>query len=336
MCRGNRAGTPRARRGAWLIRSCRAGSWHAHCTSIPTLIVALSTHVQSRYPWPMIARNATMPVVRLADGAKVAALGMGTWRMGEIARRRAHEVAALRAGIDAGMTLVDTAEMYGDGGAEEVLGEAIDGRRDEVFVVSKVYPHNADARSAIAACERSLRRLRTDRLDLYLLHWRGRIPLAETVAAFERLRRDGKIARWGVSNFDTDDIDELLALPDGANCAVNQVLYHVGERGIEWSLLPLCRQHSIPVMAYAPVGEGALLRNAALMRIASAAGITPAQLALAWLLRRDDVVSIPQTSNVTHVLENRAATAIDLSRTTLAEIEAAFPPPKRASRLAVI
>lgn len=277
-----------------------------------------------------------MPVVRLADGATVAALGLGTWRMGEAARRRAEEVAALRAGIDAGMTLIDTAEMYGDGGAEDVLGEAMDGRRDDVFVVSKVYPHNAGARSAIAACERSLRRLRTDRLDLYLLHWRGRIPLAETVAAFERLRRDGKIARWGVSNFDAADIDELLALPDGANCAVNQVLYHLGERGIEWSLLPLCRRHSIRVMAYAPVGEGALLRDAKLIRIADAAGITPAQLALAWLLRHDDVVSIPQTSNVAHVLENRAATGITLSPATLAALDAAFPAPKSASRLAVI
>jgi diketogulonate reductase-like aldo/keto reductase len=210
----------------------------------------------------MTARNPPMPVVRFADGTTVAALGLGTWRMGEAARRRAQEIAALRAGIDAGMTLVDTAEMYGDGGAEDVLGEAMDGWRDDVFVVSKVYPHNAGARSAIAACERSLRRLRADRLDLYLLHWRGRIPLAETVAAFERLRRDGKIVRWGVSNFDAADIDELLALPDGANCAVNQVLYHVGERGIEWSVLPLCRRHSIRVMAYAPVGEGALLSNA--------------------------------------------------------------------------
>src|SRR6478672_1998484 len=288
-----------------------------------------------RYPRAM-ARDNTMPTVRLADGTSVPALGLGTWRMGESARTRKREVAALRAGIDVGMTLFDTAEMYGDGRAEEVLAEAIDRRRDDVFVVSKVYPHNAGARSAIAACERSLKRLRTDRLDCYLLHWRGRIPLAETVGAFERLRRDGKIVRWGVSNFDTADVDELLALPDGGNCAVNQVLYHVGERGIEWSLLPLCRRRSIRVMAYAPVGEGALLRNAKLMRIAGAAGITPAQLALAWLLRHDDVISIPQTSNVAHVRENRAAAAIVLSPATLAEIDAAFPPPKSASPLAVI
>src|SRR5436190_285838 len=200
---------------------------------------------------------ASIPRVTLADGARVPALGLGTWGMGERKRDRAAEIAALRLGIDLGMTLIDTAEMYGDGGAEEVVGSAIGNRRDRVFVVSKVYPHNAGARSAIAACERSLKRLGTDRLDLYLLHWRGRIPLAETVDAFERLRRDGKIVRWGVSNFDVAEVDELLALPDGANCAVNQVLYHVGERGIEWSLLPLCRRHSIRVMAYSPVAEGA-------------------------------------------------------------------------------
>jgi len=209
--------------------------------------IAMTAAVRQRYPSTMAVRDNTMPTVRLADGTNVPALGLGTWRMGESARTRKREVAALRAGIDVGMTLFDTAEMYGDGRAEEVLAEAIDGRRDDVFVVSKVYPHNAGARSAIAACERSLQRLRTDRLDLYLLHWRGRIPLAETVGAFERLRRDGKIMRWGVSNFDTADMDELLALPDGAQCAVNQVLYHVGERGIEFSLLPLCRKRSIAV-----------------------------------------------------------------------------------------
>ena len=280
--------------------------------------------------------DSPLPTVRLADGARVPALGLGTWRMGEKPRRRTAEIAALRAGIDVGMTVLDTAEMYADGGAEQVLGAAIDGRRDDVFIVSKVYPHNAGAKSAIAACERSLARLRTDRLDLYLLHWRGRIPLAETLDAFERLRSAGKILRWGVSNFDADDVQEMLALPGGAECAVNQVLYHVGERGVEWSLLPLCRRHSIAVMAYAPVGEGALLRNADLVRIARDASITPAQLALAWLLRQQDVISIPQSSSVEHVQENRRAADVSLSPATLAEIDAAFPPPKRASRLAVI
>ena len=280
--------------------------------------------------------DAPIPAVRLADGTDVPALGMGTWHMGDTARRRPRELAALRAGIASGMTLVDTAEMYANGGAEEVLGEALAGRRDDVFIVSKVYPHNAGAKSALLACERSLRRLRTDRLDLYLLHWRGRIPLAETVDAFERLRRDGKIVRWGVSNFDTDDIEELLALPDGAHCAVNQVLYHLGERGIEWSLAPLCRAHGIALMAYSPVGEGALLKDPELRRIARSVGARPAQLALAWLIRRDGVIAIPQTSNVAHIAENRGATNVELSAATLAEIDAAFPPPRRATRLAVI
>ena len=277
-----------------------------------------------------------VPTVTLADGTAIPALGMGTWHMGEAVRRRRREIAALQAGIDAGMTLVDTAEMYGDGGAEEVLAQAMAGRRDDVFVVSKVYPHNAGANSAIAACERSLRRLRTDHLDLYLLHWRGRIPLAETVGAFERLRRDGKIRRWGVSNFDSDDLQELLALPEGSHCAVNQVLYHLGERGVEWSLAALCRRHAIAVMAYSPVGEGALLRDPRLIDIAHAVRATPSQVALAWLLHHDDVIAIPQTSNVAHVSENRAAATLRLSRPTLAKIDAAFPPPRHPTRLAVI
>ncbi len=277
-----------------------------------------------------------MPTVRLGDGTQVPALGLGTWHMGESTRHRAREVAALRAGIDAGMTLLDTAEMYADGGAEELVARAIAGRRDDVFLVSKVYPHHAGARSAIAACERSLRRLATDRLDLYLLHWRGRIPLAETIDTFERLRREGKIVRWGVSNFDVGDVEELLALPDGRRCAVNQVLYHLGERGIEWSLAALCRRHAIALMAYSPLGEGALVRNAKLARIAGALRATPAQVALAWLLGRNDVIAIPQTSDVTHVREDRAAATLRLSATTLAELDAAFPPPARARPLAVI
>ena len=277
-----------------------------------------------------------MPTVRLADATSVPALGLGTWRMGDDARRGAHELNALRAGIEAGFTLFDTAEMYGDGGAETLLGQAIAGRRDEMFVVSKVYPHNAGARNAVAACERSLRRLGTDRLDLYLLHWRSRIPLAETVAAFERLRRDGKILRWGVSNFDVADMNELLALPDGPRCAVNQVLYHLGERGIEWDLAGLCKRHRVALMAYSPLGEGALLRSRKLARISAAAGATPSQVALAWLLRRDDVIVIPQTSNVAHVVENRAAASLRLSEATLAKLDAAFPPPSRSRPLAVI
>lgn len=275
-------------------------------------------------------------MVRLADGTDVPALGLGTWRMGESRRHRARELAALTAGIAAGFTLFDTAEMYGDGGAEELLAQAIAGRRDEMFVVTKVYPQNAGAKSAIAACERSLRRLATDRVDLYLLHWRGRIPLAETVGAFERLRRDGKIVRWGVSNFDVDDIGELLAIPEGRQCAANQVLYHLGERGIEWALAGLCRRHGIALMAYSPFGEGVLLKDRRLARIARSIGATPSQVALAWLLRRDDVIVIPQTSDVAHAVEDRRATSLRLSPAALAELDAAFPPPSRAEPLAVI
>jgi len=277
-----------------------------------------------------------VPIVTLADGATVPALGLGTWRMGERKSERAREVAAVRLALDLGLTLIDTAEMYGEGGAEEVVGEALAGRRDEAFVVSKVYPYNAGAKSAVAACERSLRRLRTDHLDLYLLHWRGQIPLAETVEAFERLRAAGKILRWGVSNFDTHDIEELVALPDGDRCAVNQVLYHLGERGVEWSLAKRCERHAIAIMAYSPVGEGDLLRHPQLRAIARTIGATPAQVALAWLLRDPHVIAIPKTSNAAHVVENRAATSLALSPQTLARIDEAFPPPSRATRLAVI
>jgi diketogulonate reductase-like aldo/keto reductase len=280
--------------------------------------------------------HRSIPTLRLGDGTRVARLGLGTWHMGEARATRAREVAALQAGIDAGFTLFDTAEMYGDGGAEEVLAQAIAGRRDATFLVSKVYPHNASRKGTLAACERSLRRLATDRLDLYLLHWRGRIPLAETVDAFERLRRAGKIVRWGVSNCDESDLDELLALPDGANCAVNQVLYHLGERGIEWSLADVCRRHAITLMAYSPLGEGALLRDPKLVRIARTLDATPAQVALAWLLAQDNVIAIPQTSDSAHVIEDRAAATLALASSARAALERAFPPPTSARPLAVI
>ena len=277
-----------------------------------------------------------IPVVRLADGTDVPALGLGTWRMGESRRHRARELAALDAGIEVGFRLFDTAEMYGDGGAEELLAQAITGRRHEMFIVSKVHPQNAGAQSAIAACERSLRRLATDRLDLYLLHWRGRTALDETIGAFERFRRDGKILRWGVSNFDVNDMQELLALAEGRRCAVNQVLYHLGERGIEWALADLCRDHGIALMAYSPFGEGVLLQDTQLARIARSVRTTPSQVALAWLLQNDGVIAIPQTSERAHVIENRRATSLRLSAATLAELDAAFPPPSGARPLAVI
>jgi diketogulonate reductase-like aldo/keto reductase len=263
-------------------------------------------------------------------------LGMGTWHMGERKRSRAGEVKALRAGLDLGMPLIDTAEMYGDGGAEEVVADAIVGRRDDVYIVSKVYPHNAGAKSAIAACERSLARLRIERLDCYLLHWRGRIPLAETLAAFERLVRDGKIARWGVSNFDVSDIDELVALPEGKRCAANQVLYHLGAREAEWRLLDRCASLGIAVMAYSPLGQGDLLRDRTLQTIAAQLGRTPAQLALAFVLSKPGVVAIPKAANTRHLAENRAAADIELDAAALAELDRVFAPPSRPVRLSIV
>jgi len=256
--------------------------------------------------------------------------------MGERRKSAADEVAALALGLDLGMTLVDTAEMYGEGGAEEIVGQAIAGRRDEVTVVSKVYPHNAGRKAAITACERSLRRLRTDRLDLYLLHWRGRVPLAETVDAFERLRDEGKIVRWGVSNFDRADMEALAALPDGRHCATNQILYHLGERGAEWDLLPWMRERRMPVMAYSPLGQGALLRSRKLAAIAGRANATPAQVALAWLLHRGEVIAIPASAKLEHVRANRAAADLVMDAKMRDALDAAFPPPRGPSALSVL
>ena len=256
--------------------------------------------------------------------------------MGERAASRKEEVAALRHGFDLGLTLVDTAEMYADGGSEKVVGEAIAGRRDDVFVVSKVYPHNAGRRAAIAACERSLARLAIERLDLYLLHWRGDVPLAETVDAFERLKRAGKIARWGVSNFDVDDLDELAGVPHGTACAANQVLYHLAERGIERGAMARCRDWPMPVIAYSPFDEGRLLGNAALARIAKDAGTSPATLALAWLASHDDVIAIPKAARIAHVDAIAAAAGFTLTRDTVAALDRAFPPPRKRTPLAMI
>ncbi len=276
-----------------------------------------------------------LPTVTLADGDAVPALGLGTWRMGERAAERKREVAAVRLALDLGLTLLDTAEMYGEGGAEEMVGEALAGRRDEAFVVSKVYPHHAGAKSAIAACERSLRRLGTDRLDLYLLHWRGSIPLAETVGAFERLREAGKILRWGVSNFDSDDLDELAAQPASRHCVANQVMYHLGERGIEWRLFRECGKAQIALMAYSPLGQGTLLRQRRLVAIARDLGVTPAQVALAWLLAQPGVIAIPKSSDPAHLREIRQAADLDLPAAVHAALAAAFPPPSRATPLAI-
>jgi diketogulonate reductase-like aldo/keto reductase len=277
-----------------------------------------------------------MPSVTFPDGTTVPALGLGTWTMGERETRAADEVAALALGFDLGMTLVDTAEMYAEGGAERIVARAIAGRRDRLFVVSKVYPHNAGRKSAISACERTLQRLGTDRLDLYLLHWQGQIPLAETVAAFERLRADGKIVRWGVSNFDTAAMRELFAFAEGRRCATNQVLYHLRERGIEWDLLPWLREHRIPLMAYSPLGQGALLRDPQLAAIARRSGATPAQIALGWLLRSPDILAIPESAAIEHIRDNRAAATLQLDPPLLDAIEAAFSPPTGPTPLSVI
>jgi len=274
--------------------------------------------------------------VSLPSGEKVPALGLGTWMMGERGSDRKKEVAAIALGLDLGMTLIDTAEMYADGGAEEVVAAAIAKRRDQVFLVSKVYPHNASRRGAAAACKRSLKRLGTDRLDLYLLHWRGDVPLAETVDAFETLRREGCIREWGVSNLDRADMEELFALPDGARCAANQVMYHLGCRGVEWDLLPFCRKHRVPIMAYSPVGRGDLLRNRHLRAVASELGASPAQVALAWLLGQSGVCAIPKAAHEEHVRDNRAAADLHLPANALKQLESVFPPPSGATSLAIL
>jgi aldehyde reductase len=275
-----------------------------------------------------------MKTVALPAGERIPAFGMGTWYMGEKAASRKAELAALKAGLDLGIRLIDTAEMYGDGGAEEVVGEAIAGRRDEVFIVSKVYPHNASRKGVAAACERSLKRLQTDRLDLYLLHWRGNVPFAETVDAFEALRAAGKIRHWGVSNLDTGDMEELWALSHAAQA--NQVLYNLTRRGIEWDLLPWLRERRIPVMAYSPIEQARLLKNRALVDFGKRHGMTPAQAALAWLLARDDVIVIPKAASAAHLEENLASLKVRLTPAQLAELDRAFPPPRGPSTLEML
>ena len=276
-----------------------------------------------------------MRLVRLPDGTAVPALGQGTWKMGEGQRPRAEEAAALRLGLDLGMTLIDTAEMYGEGAAEEVVAEAIAGRRDEVFLVTKVYPHNATRRQTAAACERSLKRLRTERIDLYLLHWRGDAPLAETVGEFEKLKAAGKIRAWGVSNLDADDLAEVAAISPA--CAADQVLYNPEYRGIEFDLLPWCGRRGMAVMAYSPVGQaGRLLRAPALAQAADRHNATPAQIAIAWSLRQPGIISIPKAGDATHVRHNAAAADIVLDAADFAAIDAAFPPPRRRVPLAML
>lgn len=277
-----------------------------------------------------------MRTVGFPSGDQVPALGLGTWGMGEQSSEHTKEVRALRAGLDLGLKLIDTAEMYGEGGAEEIVGEAIAGQRDHVFIVSKVYPHNASSQGTIKACERSLDRLDTDRIDLYLLHWRGNIPLQETVNAFEQLKVDGKIRNWGVSNFDTVDMNELRTLDNGLSCATNQVLYHLGERGIEWDLLQDCEKHNIPIMAYSPLGQGKILRNCVLSRIADKYSVTPAAIALAWVNRRPSMISIPKSSDLEHLQANAAASNLVLSNDDLSDLDLVFPAPRGPVPLAIL
>jgi diketogulonate reductase-like aldo/keto reductase len=274
-----------------------------------------------------------MRYVTLKSGDKIPVLGLGTWRMGERKSERAAEVAAVKLGLDLGIRLVDTAEMYGEGGAEEMLAEALAGRREEIFLVSKVYPHNASRKGVVAACERSLARLKTDRLDLYLLHWRGSVPLAETVEGFETLKKSGKIRQWGVSNLDASDMNELAGVPNGKNCASNQVLYHLDSRGIEWALLPQCQKAGIMVMAYSPLGQGPLLRKPALKKVADKHNTDPAAVALAWVLRHPGVITIPKAVKPDHVRANLKALEVKLDAEDLKALDAAFPPPKRAAPL---
>lgn len=279
--------------------------------------------------------------VNFGNNIVLPAIGQGTWYMGEKASLRRQEVEALRAGIDRGLTLIDTAEMYADGGAEEVVGEAIKGRRDEVFLVSKVYPWNAGGQKGVAACEASLRRLGTEYIDLYLLHWRGNYSLDETVRLMETLQQQGKIGRWGVSNLDYADMQELGQVPGGQACATNQVLYHLASRGIEYDLLPWCQQQSMPVMAYCPLAQAGRLRTGlfnhpVVQAVAKEHNVTVAQVLLAWVISHRGVMAIPKASSIQHVEENAGALDISLSAQALSQLDAAFPAPKQKTTLDVV
>jgi diketogulonate reductase-like aldo/keto reductase len=279
--------------------------------------------------------------VQLPDGQAVPALGLGTWRMGESRATHAAELGALRLALDIGYRVFDTAEMYAEGGAETLLGEALQAAqrgglaREPLFIVSKVYPHNASAQGVVEACERSLKRLKLDHLDLYLLHWRGSIPLRQTVEGFERLRERGLIRHWGVSNFDLADMQQLGALPGGAACSANQVWYSLTRRGSEFDLLPWQQQRHMPLMAYSPIDQGALAAHAGLAELAARRGITPAQLALAWVLSRPGVMAIPKSADAQRLRDNWQAAMLRLDADDLKKLDRLFPPPRRKQPLAV-
>ena len=280
-----------------------------------------------------------IPTTTLPDGFAIPRFGIGTWRMGERSSAAQIEIAVIKAAIERGVKLIDTAEMYGDGGAETVIGHAIGNiptTREKLFIVSKVYPHNASRKGTIAACERSLKRLGTDYLDCYLLHWPGEHPIAETVDAFEALKAQGKIHAWGVSNFDVDDMEELASITNGNNVVTNQVLYNLSRRGVEFSLLPWQRTRGISTMAYSPIEQAQLLASTKLRAIAGDIGATPAQLAIAWLLTQPDVIVIPKTTNIVRLEENLGALDLKLDAATLAALDAAFPPPGKRTPLAML
>jgi diketogulonate reductase-like aldo/keto reductase len=277
-----------------------------------------------------------MKTIRFADGTEVPALGQGTWHMGERGSDRAAEARALSLGLDLGMSVIDTAEMYANGGAEEVVAEAIRGRRDDAFLVSKVLPYNASRRGTVDACEASLRRMGVGTIDLYLLHWPGSHPLEETVSAFETLVAQGKIRRYGVSNFDTAEMHELWSIAGGGACQTNQILYNLSRRGPEFDLMPACAGRGVPIMAYSPLEQGRLARDATLASVAARHGVSPLQVALAWTLRRDDVLSIPKTATVDRVRENRAAADLVLTAEDLAELDQGFPAPTSRRSLEIL
>lgn len=278
-----------------------------------------------------VSRTITLP-----SGETIPVLGQGTWGWGERPQRRHDEIDALRTGLDLGMTLVDTAEMYGSGAAEELLGDGLQGRRDEVFLVDKVLPSNASKKNTITACERSLRRLRTDRIDLYLLHWRGGTPLAETLEAFQELQQGGRIRHWGVSNFDPGEMADLLNTPGGDEVATDQVLYNLTRRGIEYDLVPWCRENGVPIMAYSPIEQGRMLDHPALHEVAARHGVSTAQVGLAWLLRTDNLCAIPCAGSREHVRDNHAALGLTLSEQDLDTLGEAFPAPTRAQPLEIL
>ena len=279
---------------------------------------------------------AEMRRIEFSTGGKIPVLGQGTWHLGQGRRPPEDEINALRFGLDLDMNLIDTAEMYGSGRSEELIGRAIEGRRDEVFLVSKVLPRHATRRGTQEACHASLSRLKTDRLDLYLLHWRGAVPLAETVAAFVDLQKTGAIRHWGVSNFALADLEEIAGLPDGWSFSTDQILYNLVHRGVELDVLPWCRQYGMPVMAYSPIEQGRVLTHHTLVQVARRHGATPAQIALSWIISQEGVAAIPEAGSLVHVKENRGALDVVLTEEDYAQLNRAFPPPKVPIPLEVI